>query len=139
MIASIRRLAALPAADRALLVEAVALSMIAGPALSVTRTEAVIRALRAVPGHPADADPARIAWAVEAASRRVPAADRCLPRALVAQAMLTRRGRHADVHLGVARPGGQFTAHAWTTLDDVIIVGAEAAADHVPLHVIGPA
>lgn len=138
MIATLRRLGDLDGPDRRLLGEAVALSLIAGLGLELTRTETVARWLAAVPGGHTDVPLARIAWAVEAASRRVPLADRCLPRALVAQAMLNRRGHPAEVHLGVARPGGQFTAHAWTTADGAIVVGGEAAAAHVPLHVLGP-
>lgn len=138
MIAALRRFRALSAPERALRIEAAALCAIAGAGLEVARTETVARWLGALLGPRADAPAEQIARAIDAASRRVPLADRCLPRALVAQVMLTRRGHPADVHLGVARPGGQFTAHAWTMADGTIVIGAEAAADHVPLHVLGP-
>ena len=138
MISALIRFTRLTATERALRVEAAALCAIAGPGLEIARTETVAGWLGAWLGPRDDAPAVEIARAIDAASRRVPFADRCLPRALVAQAMLTRRGHPADVHLGVARPGGRFTAHAWTTVDGAIVIGGEAAADHVPLHVLGP-
>src|SRR2546422_4639829 len=45
---------------------------------------------------------ARIAWAVERVSRVVPGARSCLVQALAAQVLLTRRGCHSSVRIGLA-------------------------------------
>jgi hypothetical protein len=64
---------------------------------------------RRVRGCPTDS----IRWAVLAAARRVPG-TRCLPRALVLQALLREAGLAPDLRIGVTRDaGGGLTAHAW--------------------------
>jgi hypothetical protein len=67
----------------------------------------------------------RVTSAVETASRYVPLARNCLTRALVARFMLARRGRPADLRIGVAKDRtGLLTAHAWLEADGAPIFGA---------------
>lgn len=56
--------------------------------------------------------PERVAWLVQVAARRAPAAS-CLPVALVAAWLLARQGTPATFRIGVARRGGRLSAHAW--------------------------
>src|SRR5207248_4569283 len=66
----------------------------------------------------------RIIWAVDAASRRIPGAGTCLPRALAAQAMLARHGFPASFRIGVGRTDdGTFVAHAWVESDGEVVIG----------------
>ena len=68
----------------------------------------------------------RMAWAVAAAARRLPAPFRaCLPQALAAEAMLRRHGAPAELVIG-ARPGGaggRVEAHAWVVSGERVVVG----------------
>lgn len=71
----------------------------------------------------------RIAWAVSATARRVPAAS-CLTQALAAMILLARHGYPATLRVGVARgEQGQLRAHAWVDSDGrTLIGGAESDA-----------
>jgi len=77
----------------------------------------------------------KIAWAVELASRYVPAT--CLSRALAAQVLLTRRGHPALLHFGVAKEAGQFSAHAWLESEGQVVVGGHELERYTPLVVLG--
>jgi hypothetical protein len=63
--------------------------------------------------------------AVEAAARWVPGA-RCLPQAMVLQALLLRAGITSELRIGV-RTGrrGQLIAHAWVTRDGLPLLPTE--------------
>ncbi len=75
-----------------------------------------------------------IVWAVTAAARRVPGADSCLVRALVAQALLARHGHAAELRLGVTRSAaGMLAAHAWVESGGQIVVGGAERADFTAL------
>lgn len=68
---------------------------------------------------------ARIAWAVPLAGAYVPAAT-CLTQALAAQALLARRGRPAQLRIGVARGRhGLLEAHAWVEVGGQVVVGGQ--------------
>jgi len=55
----------------------------------------------------------RLVWAVQAASRPIPAAS-CLTQALALQFLLTRSGRPSSIRIGVTKHDGSgFHAHAW--------------------------
>jgi hypothetical protein len=73
-----------------------------------------LRALRALfPRSLAEVPVARLAWAVETTSRRIPAAT-CLTQSLALQFLLTRAGRRSALRIGVARSAERgFQAHAW--------------------------
>ena len=68
-----------------------------------------------------------VAWAVEAAARRIPGAT-CLTQAVSAQLLLLRHGHQAELCVGVARDeAGSFRAHAWVETDGKITVGGRGA------------
>ena len=65
----------------------------------------------------------RLAWAVQAAARRVPGAS-CLTQALALQYLLAQTGERAEVHIGVAKDSARgFEAHAWLEHRGAILVG----------------
>ena len=88
--------------------------------LAVTRRlctgrERVIRATHTSPG--------QIAWAVEAASRRIPHAS-CLTQALATQLLLGFFGYGSRICLGVGRSEeGEFRAHVWVERDGRVLIG----------------
>src|SRR2546428_13732866 len=100
---SLARFLRLPAADRNILVLAGALLLAVRLGLWLLPFR-VIRRLAlgaaAAGGRPACSSPERIAWAVATAARFVPGAT-CLPRALVAESPLRRRGCAATLPIGV--------------------------------------
>lgn len=57
----------------------------------------------------------------------------CLSRSLGLLYVLRARGHDAELHLGVSRPNGTFAAHAWVTLDDVVLNDTpDVASRYVP-------
>jgi hypothetical protein len=76
--------------------------------------------LRPPPGKP----PASlIAWAVRAASRRVPKAS-CLTQALSGQIFLGMHAYASRIHVGVAREeDGRLSAHAWLEVEGRTLIG----------------
>jgi hypothetical protein len=54
----------------------------------------------------------RIVWATGAVCRRVPGAT-CLVYSLALQHLLSRHGQASELHIGVAKRDGAFSAHAW--------------------------
>lgn len=134
-----RKLLALPAPERRLLLEAVWRLLAARAALWLLPRAATAtpRNGGATPGtsHPPSAD--RIAWAVEAAARRLPAPFRaCLPQAMAVCAMLRRRRMPARLVIGVRRAPapGSIEAHAWVESGGrVILGGMDDLPSFVPL------
>jgi hypothetical protein len=55
--------------------------------------------------------------AVQVAAARSPVRSTCLSRSLTLWSLLRSRGFDPSIHLGVARPGGTFEAHAWVECD----------------------
>jgi len=125
---SLRKLWRLPAADRALLVDAVlwlGATKLGLALLSLDRLRHLLaRAARSsMPWHRPTPSVERIVWAVSAAQRVVPRAT-CLPQALAAEALLLRSGYAASLRIGVARTGpGGLVAHAWIESDGRVILG----------------
>lgn len=77
-------------------------------------------------------NPARVAWAVAAVSRRVGVT--CLGQALVTQTMLELRSWSAIVRIGVRRgAAGEFESHAWVECAGSILPGQPAAGAYAPL------
>src|SRR5881296_1041372 len=132
-----RRFFRLPLAERRLVLAAAALAAGVRLALRVAPFRLVQAALvrvarpsRSVPSLPVP----RIVWAVTATTRRVPGANGCLVRALVARTLLARHGHPAKVRLGVPRrPGGALAAHAWVESDGRIVVGGAERPEFSPL------
>ena len=128
MIAVWRRYRALSSADRLLLREALALLAFVRCGLIVLPFSFVRRMLRreAGPG-PGEANvPARVAWAMGALTRRTPGPTTCLAQALVAHALLRRRGARSALRIGVRKRTGEpgpLRAHAWVESGGLIVVG----------------
>jgi hypothetical protein len=65
---------------------------------------------------------ARLAWAVQVASRPVPAAT-CLTQSLALQFLLARSGFPSSVRIGVAKNDQRnFQAHAWVVCGDQVLL-----------------
>ena len=69
--------------------------------------------------------------AVTEAAHNVPWNAVCLPQAMVAKAMLARRGCSSTFHLGVGTDGqGKLIAsHAWLVAGGMVVVGAAGIAE----------
>lgn len=132
MTESIHRYRALRAADRWLVIEAAVLLStvrlgIAGLQFSVLRG-ALDRVLCVVPPYrrrkPSPAME-RLAWAVAAASRRLPFRSTCLVESLAVDAMMRRRGYASEIRFGVRPPnGGVLAGHAWVECDGAVVFGS---------------
>jgi len=95
----------------------------------VRRVESVPHVDHAHPRIPA----ARIVWAVEAVSRRVPGAT-CLTQALSAKLLLWCCGQQAQICLGVAQSSnGTFRAHAWLERHGRPVLGGDGIQSFVRL------
>jgi hypothetical protein len=72
----------------------------------------------------------QILWALSAASRVLPGGATCLTQALAGYVWLGRKGRPADLRIGVARgSGGRLLAHAWLQSGDRMVLG-HIGAEH---------
>ena len=123
------RFVRLPAADRALLLEAITALTSAGVLLRVLRFSRLASRLgRHMAESPSQNDPAtstyapRGRWAVETAARHLPWKPVCLPQAVAAQWMLRRRGVASTLYLGV-NPSVGLDAHAWVRAGTMIVTG----------------
>ena len=80
----------------------------------------------------------QIVWALDAAARFVPRAT-CLVQALAAQTLLIRYGYRPSLTIGVQKnKQTRFTAHAWVTCGDEILVGGQHARSYIPLLAWSP-
>ncbi len=126
----LRQFVELPARERRLLLRAVALVAavrIALWTLPFRWVRLVVGASRAVSPELAGMRVSRLAWAVQAAARRIPGAS-CLTQALALQRLMARAGLSAEVHIGVAlSANGEaargFESHAWLEHRGAIILG----------------
>jgi hypothetical protein len=122
----LRQLAELPPGERRALAHAAACVGWARAALWLAPFAWVSqRAARPAAISPALAEvrPTRLAWAIDAVARRVPAAT-CLTRALALQMLLARAGRRGEVVVGVRRAGDQgFESHAWLRCEGQVLIG----------------
>lgn len=64
----------------------------------------------------------RIAWAGRVAARWLPGTT-CLGSALTVQRLLSSSGHLGVLHIGVAREGPRFAAHAWVECNGRVLVG----------------
>jgi hypothetical protein len=134
-----RRLRALRAADRRLLLEASSLLAVVRVGLWLLPFATVRRVARALgrSGPRATAaggpDEARVVWAIGVAGRAVPRST-CLVRALAGQALLARHGWPSELRLGVARgPDGAFRGHAWLEREGRVLMGGVVTERYVTL------
>ena len=112
-----RAFRALSGAERWLLARTLVLLPLTAASLRILgfgRTQALlVPAAGAAPGRqdlPAAQSIARI---VHGAAPWSPLHANCLPRAVVLCRLLSQQGMQAELRLGVARPDGEFSAHAW--------------------------
>jgi hypothetical protein len=64
-------------------------------------------------------------WAVNVASRYMPAGATCLARALTTRVLLSRHGYASQLHIGVAKgEQGQLEAHAWVESQGKVVIGS---------------
>ena len=66
----------------------------------------------------------QVGWAVIRAARHAPFTAVCLPQAMAARIMLTRRGVPSVLHFGASKaPGAPMNAHAWLDAAGVEVTG----------------
>ena len=126
---AVTRFRQLPARRRALLLEAAASLALASAGLRLLPFKRAIRLgsvplRRAVTGNAEE-----VAWAVEAAARRVPWRAVCIHKGIAAQRMLRSRGLDATLHYGIGngRDRDGLAAHVWVNLGGVPVIGGEEA------------
>lgn len=64
----------------------------------------------------------RLAWAVQAAAKRIPGAS-CLTQALALQHLLACAGQSSQVRIGVAKSASGLESHAWLESRGEILIG----------------
>ncbi len=122
----IRQFGALSARKRRLLLRAVALVA----AVRIALWTLPFRWVRLVAGRRPAVTPdlatfhvEHLAWAVQAAGRRIPGAS-CLTQAISLQYLMTLAGHDAEVHIGVAKDATRgFEAHAWLKHRGAVLLG----------------
>lgn len=122
----------IPLADKVLLFEATALTAGVWIALNLFRFQTVQTALARL-GKPVSAtvldtdtpDIQRTIWAVNLASHYLLRERPCLTRALVARMLLSRKGYHTILRIGVAPRAStrSIQAHAWLERNGEVVVG----------------
>lgn len=119
---SVATFLALPGSDRRLLLGALATIVRVRADLRLQSIER-LKAWAQQPGAgrvPAD----RLTWAAHIAARRLPGTS-CLASALALQRLLSQHGHVSELHIGVARQGQSFAAHAWLMHRGAIVIGEE--------------
>ena len=111
----LRRVLAMPAAERRVLAESLVLLGVAAASLKVLgmrRTRAMLA--RWIPGgSPSPLDAASVARLVNAAARHGPVRAKCLAAAVTLESLLRRHGMEGELRLGVRKREGRLEAHAW--------------------------
>jgi hypothetical protein len=79
-----------------------------------------------------------IAWAVKAASARIPGATNCLVRALALKYLLNLFAHDANLRLGAGHlEGGRFEAHAWIESGGRVLIGEFDGGRYAPFSTPG--
>ncbi|PSP48674.1 hypothetical protein BRC75_06165 [Halobacteriales archaeon QH_7_69_31] len=135
----LRSVLGLSTRERLLVAEAAVLLVGVGTAVRVVAYTRVRALLGSLPAPLLGSDTARedVGWAVDAADRATPGDRSCLVRALVAEAMLERRGHETVLRFGVDDAGADMEAHAWLESNDEIIVGGENREEYSRLEASG--
>jgi hypothetical protein len=113
---------ALPGSDRRLLLGALATIVRVRAGLRLQSIEP-LKTWAQQPGT-GNVPAGRLAWAARIAARRLPGTT-CLASALALQRLLSQHGHLSELHIGVARQGPSFAAHAWLMHRGEIVIGAE--------------
>lgn len=135
------KLLAMPAGEQRLLARAFCLVVAFRIALRVmdwSRIRALAARSERRSAVPATFPPGRLAWAVQAAARRVPGAT-CLTQSLALHHLLARAGHAAEIRIGVARSeGAGLDSHAWVVCHGRVLVGGIGDLDrYQPILSIG--
>lgn len=137
-----RKFFSLPVRDRLLLAEAVFALAAVRLGLALVRFQRLLTSVEKASVHfrerQLDERPpaSRIVWALDAASRRVPLVNSCLPRALAARFLLVRWGYPAELSIGVAKNNdGKLEAHAWVETLGRVVIGESPPGYFSPLAV----
>jgi Transglutaminase-like superfamily len=134
----LRRILALPAAERWILLEACALILFFSCALRVLPFRLIGRRPLLWRRRRLEFEiaPARIAALVDAAGGAL--GRSCLPRALALARILASRGVRHEIHVGVRRAGSALNAHAWVTSSGEMLIGGVDAGAYVALAQLHP-
>jgi hypothetical protein len=130
-----RRFRGASPSERALLVRALAMVVVARLAVRLLPFRSVARvAARSRTVAPAAwPTPEAIASAVKSTARVVPRSS-CLVQALAGQALMVHYGHPSRLSIGVVRTGaGRFDAHAWLETDAGPLIGGEDLASYTTL------
>lgn len=144
MIGSLGRFAKLPISDQTATIEALATVGAARLLMSALPQARLSQWLRTsldnsrLESRPQSAPPSaiveRVRTAVTRVSRRIPGST-CLVQAIAGRWMFKYRGFDAKIRIGVDKVAEDFSAHAWLTIGDTIVLGgADAAARFVVLE-----
>lgn len=109
--------------DRRLLLRAVMVNVVARVALYVRSLDG-LRAWSSRRGPMGRYPLNKILWAGLAVAERMPGAT-CLSSSLALQRLLSSNGYVSELHIGVARQGGAFFAHAWVEYEGRILIGED--------------
>jgi hypothetical protein len=145
MVAAVRAFGQLDRIDRSLVLEALILLGLVRASVAVLRFTTLRRGIaayvargsgagwrsqvspgsRGLPGsQDSRGSPKRVAWAVNAVARRLPVRTSCLIDAVVADAMLRRRGFDPTFRVGVRQPDRRpLDGHAWVECEGEVVVG----------------
>ena len=129
MLRGVKRWMHLTGSDRALFARAWVTVLLTRIALWFVPFRLLLR--RGLVRDRAGIDAKRLVWAVNTSANYVPKAT-CLVRALAAQVLFARYGYGAEVRIGVAKPDGQFAAHAWLEYEGAVAIG-EAPVEYTPI------
>ena len=123
----LRSILALSNRERLLVAEAAVLLVGVGAVVRVVAYTRVRSALESVPAPllEGEATLEDVGWAVGAGAGAVPGDRSCLARALVAEAMLERRGHETALRFGVDGADRDMEAHAWLESGGETVVGGE--------------
>jgi hypothetical protein len=134
-----------PAVERRLFVRAACLlggTRLALWVLPFAATQRLVARLaqpRRAPESPPVAAEEQIVWAVASASKYIPGARRCLPRALVVHILLRREGHPSDLRIGVALDERKkLQAHAWVESRGRVVIGDTELDRYTPLPSLPP-
>lgn len=118
----------LPLLEKRAFFEAIILLGYFGIALKTSSLERLLRSVNSTPQRRLNQKdqaipPERLARLLVATGRLLPFGT-CLTRALAGKVLLSKNGHPARLHIGVRRDRPQgFEAHAWLSLDGMILLG----------------
>jgi hypothetical protein len=117
MMNKLRRLMAMPFADKALLARAWVALLAVDLGVRLASFDAVQRFIDTHPGSAGKNSPVRLQAFVRRAARHHLWPMACLPQALALRWLLAREGIPATVQIGVRKAAGALEAHAWVELE----------------------